>query len=96
MLQDNLGVAHLPQMDDKKHESAASRMSRSVAPIKQNYIKVVSKQYRELIQTDAIDAKPAGQVNSKASKVASERKSRRAFKKVCPASDPNPKIISIF
>lgn len=75
-------------MEDRKHESAESRMSRGIAPIKQEYIKIISKDYRESIQAAASDVKQAGQDSSKASKVASERKSRRAFKKVCRPMTP--------
>jgi hypothetical protein len=81
-------VAHQPHMEDRKHESAESRMSRGIAPIKQEYIKIISKDYRESIQAAASDVKQAGQDSSKASKVAAERKSRRAFKKVCRPMTP--------
>ena len=70
-------------MEDRENESAESRMSRGVAPIKQEYIKTVSNKSRESIQAAESDVKQAGQDNGKASKVATERKSRRAFKKVC-------------
>lgn len=75
-------------MEDTKHESAEGRMSRGIAPIKQDYIKIVSNDSRESSRVAARDVKQAGIDNSKASKVALERKSRRAFKKVCRPMTP--------
>ena len=63
-------------------------MSRGIAPIKQEYIKIVSNDSRESTRAAARDVKQAGMDNSKASKVAVERKSRRAFKKVCRPMTP--------
>ena len=63
-------------------------MSRGIAPIKQEYIKIVSNDFRESSRAAARDVKQAGIDNRKASKVALERKSRRAFKKVCRLMTP--------
>ncbi len=84
-------------MEDRQHEPPESKMARGIAPIKQEYIKMnISRVKAPQPASSAAEAQPA-QDGKQASKVAPERKSRRAFKKVredagglqliCPSDD---------
>ena len=70
-------------MQEPKHESSQSMQARGIAPIKATYIKRGVQKLSDPDKTAPTEAKRSDQNGSHpASKVAPERKSRRAYKKV--------------
>lgn len=80
---DASNTGYSTKMQEREHESLEIKMSRGIAPIKSTFIKIGNKRPKEPSVAASTDGKQAGQDGSQAaSKVAPERKSRRAFKKV--------------
>lgn len=69
-------------MDDMAPEAAESRMARGIAPIKQQHVKAIVCKAREQKAAAGAEVEQMGEDGKLAKKLASKKKSRRAFKKV--------------
>ena len=70
-------------MQEPKHESSESLLARGIAPIKATYMSKSGQIQSDPNRTAPLESNQNGQNGShQASKVAPERKSRRAYKKV--------------
>ena len=69
-------------MEDRQPEAPESKMARGIAPIKQEHLKASTSKTNEQTPELIAEAEQPEQNGKQPSKVAQERKSRRAFKKV--------------
>ncbi len=69
-------------MNDMAPEAPESKMARGIAPIKQQHIKAIAHKAREQKPAALAEVEQGGEDGRQASKLASKKKSRRAFKKV--------------